>query len=78
MLTELICRLPDEEPPQGPKEDEDDSECPALCDEEGNWQHNGVRIVFDHDQKLRNSNGRHNPCLLAQLFIEFPKIQMIH
>lgn len=73
-----VGSLPDEKPPQGPNKDESDSEYPALSDKEGDWQHDGIRIVFDHDQKLCNSDGRHNPRLLAQLFMEFPKKQMIH
>ena len=64
--------LPEEKPPQGPGEDEEDPQEPALRDEEGDGQHDGVGVVFDHDEELRHCDGRHQPRLLPQLPMELP------
>lgn len=63
---------PDEEAPHGPGEDEEDTQEPALRDEEGDGQHDGVGVVLDHDEELRHRDGRHQPRLLAQLLVELP------
>ena len=64
--------LPDEEPPQRPREDEDDAQDPALRDEEGDGQQDGVGVVLHHDQELRHRDGGHQPRLLTQLLMELP------
>lgn len=64
--------VPYEELPHGPDDDEDESQEPALHDEEGDGQHNGVGVVLDHDEELRDGDGGHEPRLLAQLLVELP------
>ena len=56
---------PDEEAPQGPGEDEEDAQEPALRDEERDGQHDGVGVVLDHDEELCHRDGGHQPRLLA-------------
>lgn len=65
-------KLPDEEAPQRPDEDDEEAQDPALRDEEGNGQHDGVGVVLEHDQELGDGDGRHQPRLLAQLLVELP------
>lgn len=71
-MIKFALLLPDEKPPQGPDEDEEDPQEPALHDREGDGQHEGVGVVLDHDEKLRHRYRRHQPRLLAELFVELP------
>lgn len=64
--------VPYEELPDGPDDDDYESQEPALHDEEGNGQHDGVGVIFDHDEELRHCDGSHQPRLLAQLLVELP------
>lgn len=72
MLNFDLLDVPKEELPDGPDDDEDESQEPALHDEEGDGQHDGVGVVLDHDEELRDGDGGHQPRLLAQLLVELP------
>lgn len=69
----FCAHSPDKEAPQRPREDEDNAEDPALCDEEGDGQHDGVGVILHHDEKLGYCDGCHEPRLLAQLLMELPE-----